>query len=139
MSALEAGGDFAGLAEALSIDPGTADRGGDMGYFERGDYAGEITEVAFDLQPGQVSDIFLAPDGYCILKIEDRRPAGVKPLAQVQQEITARLKQGQQPQMRKQWLIARRQQARLAIPDQRLRQAVERLLKIAPPPEPHQF
>ncbi len=131
--ALQAGGDFAGLAEALSIDPGTADRGGDMGYFERGDYAPEITDIAFKLPPGETSDIFRAPDGYCILKVEDRRPAGVKPLAQVQQEITSRLKQQRQSQTRQEWLQAARQRARLAITDPRLRRAVQPLLEVAPP------
>ena len=131
--ALQAGGDFAGLAEALSIDPGTADRGGDMGYFERGDYAAEITDIAFKLPLGETSDIFRAPDGYCILRVEDRRPAGVKPLAQVQQEITSRLKQQRQSQTRQEWLQAARQRARLAITDPRLRRAVQPLLEVAPP------
>ncbi len=61
--ALDSGGDFAGLAEALSIDPGTANQGGDTGYFERGDYAEEITEVAFALPVGKISDVFAVPDG----------------------------------------------------------------------------
>jgi len=139
MSALEAGGDFAGLAKALSIDPGTADQEGDMGYFERDDYAPEITQVAFGLQTGEMSDIFEAPDGYCILKVEDRRPAGVEPIEQVQDEITARLKQDRQAQMRKEWLIAQRRRVQLTISDKRLQQAVEALLKIAPPPDPYRF
>lgn len=139
MSALEAGGDFAGLAEALSIDPGTADRAGDMGYFERGDYASEITQVAFSLQPDETSDIFAAPDGYCILKIEARRPAGVKPLEQVQDEITARLKQDRMAQMHKEWLIAQRRRVQLTMTDERLHKAVGQLLKIAPPLGPYEF
>lgn len=138
-AALEAGGDFAGLAKALSIDPGTADREGDMGYFEAGDYAQEITEVAFRLEPGQVSDIFPVPDGYCILRVEGRRPASVKPLAEVCDQIMARLKQDRLSQTRRQWLIAQRTKADLKIPDQRLGAAVRHLLDSAPPANPYQF
>ena len=138
-AALAAGGDFAGLAEAFSTDPGTAPQSGDMGYFEREDYAPEIAQVAFELEPGQISDIIQAPDGYCILRVEDRRPARVRPLAQVQDEISARLKQERQAHMRQEWLVEQRKRARLTTRDQPLRKAVERMLDSAPPPQPYQF
>ncbi len=137
--ALDAGGDFAGLAEALSIDPATAEQGGDMGYFEREDYAQEIAEVAFALAPGQVSAPFAVPDGYCIIKIEERRPAGVKPLEQVRDQIISRLKHKQRGKMRQEWLVQQRQRARLKIPDPRLRGPVDALLDSAPPPNPYEF
>ncbi len=137
--ALDSGGDFAGLAQALSIDPGTAQQEGDMGYFERGDYADEITQVAFSLEPGQVSGVFAVPDGYCIIKVEGRRPAGTKALDQVQGQIVPRLKHRQRDKMRQQWLVEQRKRARLKIPDARLRGVIEALLDTAPPPNPYEF
>ncbi len=137
--ALDSGGDFAGLAQALSIDPGTAQQEGDMGYFERGDYADEITQVAFSLEPGQVSGVFAVPDGYCIIKVEGRRPAGTEALDQVQGQIVSRLKHRQRDQMRQQWLVEQRQRARLKISDPRLRGVIEALLDTAPPPNPYEF
>ena len=50
--ALEAGGDFGGLAKERASDPATAPKGGDMGWFERGDYATVISDMAFRLRFG---------------------------------------------------------------------------------------
>jgi len=137
--ALDSGGDFAGLARQFSIDPATKDQGGDMGYFERGDYAEQITEVAFSLKPGQTSEVFAVPDGFCILRVEERRPAGVKPLEDVRDQIIARLKHKQRDKARQEWLIKQRKQARITIPDRRLRELVQGLSEVAPPPNPLEF
>ncbi len=137
--ALDSGGDFAGLAQQFSTDPATSDQGGDMGYFERDDYAEEISEVAFSLEPGQTSDVFAVPDGFCILSVEDRRPAAVKSLDDVRDQIIARLKYQQRDKMRRQWLIEERKQARMVIADPRLRELVEGLAEVTPPPNPFEF
>jgi len=137
--ALDRGGDFAGLAQQFSTDPATSDQGGDMGYFERDDYAEEISEVAFSLEPGQTSEVFAVPDGFCILKVEDRRPAAVKPLEDVRDQIIARLKHKQRDKMRRQWLIEQRKQARMVIADPRLRELVAGLAEVATPPNPFEF
>ncbi len=137
--ALDSGGDFAGLAQQFSADPATSAHGGDMGYFEREDYAEQISKVAFSLKPGQTSDVFAVPDGFCILRVEDRRPAGVTPLEQVRDQIIARLKHQRRDQARRQWLIKQRKQARIVIPDPRLRALVEGLAEVASPPNPLEF
>ena len=137
--ALDSGGDFAGLAQQFSTDPATSDQGGDMGYFERDDYAERISEVAFSLEPGQISEVFEVPDGFCILKVEDRRPAGVKSLEDVRDQIIARLKHKQRDKMRRQWLIEERKQARMVIADPRLRELVAGLAEVTPPPNPFEF
>ena len=137
--ALDSGGDFAGLAQALSIDPGTAGHGGDMDYFEQGDYADEITEVAFSLEPEQVSDIFAVPDGYCIVRVEGRRPAGTKALEEVREQIVARLKHRQRDKVRQEWLVQQRQRALLTISDARLRELVDGLAEVTSPPNPLEF
>ncbi len=130
------GSDFAGLAKALSMDPSTKDQGGDMGYFEREDYAKEIADVAFSLEVGQLSKVFKAPDGYCILKVEDRKPAGIKPLAEVAKQIRARIAIAKQPSARRDWIAKARQEAAIAIEDDELREATIELLKQAPAPRP---
>ena len=70
------GGDFAGLASALSTDPGTKDSGGDMGWFARGDYAATICDAAFALEVGGLSQVFEAPDGWVILKVAGAHSPG---------------------------------------------------------------
>lgn len=132
--ALEAGGDFAGLAKELSSDPATAPQGGDMGWFERGDYATAISDMAFRLQPGELSPVFQGPDGWYLLRVEDKRPAGERPLAEVREEIIAALQYERLPEARRRWLADRRAKVQITLADPDLRQAAQRLLQIAPPP-----
>lgn len=116
--------DFAGLAKSLSEDEATRDAGGDMGYFEKGDYAPEIAEVAFSLKPGEISDIIKAPDGWVILKVEDTAPAGPLSLEEVGEQIRHRLAREKQGELRGTWLLEARKQARLRVTNRDLREAV---------------
>ncbi len=132
--ALQAGGDFAGLAKELSSDPATAPQNGDMGWFERQDYATALSDVAFRLQKGELSKPFEGPDGWYLIKVEDTRPSGSRPLAEVREEIVSTLKFKRLPQAREQWLIGRRKQVQVTVTDPDVRATAERLLQLAPPP-----
>ena len=128
--------DFAGLAKAFSEDPGTKDKGGDTGFFERSDYAKPISEVAFRLEPGQVSGVFAVPDGFAILKVEERRPAGAKPFAQLRDTLRARVQLKRLEQARQDWLNEARSQAKIVIPDEQLAARVRRLIEAGTPYNP---
>ncbi len=132
--ALEAGGDFAGLAKELSSDPATASKGGDMGWFERGDYATPISDMAFRLQPGELSPVFQGPDGWHLLRVEEKRPAGERSLAEVKEEIIAALQYERLPDARRRWLADRRGKVQIVLANPELRQTTQHLLQIAPPP-----
>lgn len=67
-----AGEDFAELAREFGQD-GTAQQGGDLGFFPRGQMMGPFEEAAFALQPGQISDIVETPYGYHVIKVEERQ------------------------------------------------------------------
>jgi len=136
---LEAGGDFAGLAQAVSEDPGTRESGGDAGWIERDDYAPEITDVAFSLEKGQTSDIFKAPDGWAIVRVEDRRPPGVLPFDEVRDTVQQRVMREKLRQIRKEWLVEQRKRARIVIHDEQLRASVMALLAAAPGPGEESF
>ena len=71
---LAAGEDFASLAKSHSEDPGSAGRGGDLGYFSRRRWVQPFEEVAMNLTPGQVSGIVRTPYGYHLIKCFDVRP-----------------------------------------------------------------
>lgn len=133
MTALKAGGDFAGLARALSEDPATANDGGDMGWFEADDYAAPISKMAFSLNPGRISPVFRGPDGWYILKLEAKQQAGIDPLEKVVGRIKARLVQERMLTARAEWLKERRRQAKIAIDDPRLAAAVRAQLETTPP------
>jgi foldase protein PrsA len=113
--------DFAGLATAFSIDPGTKDEGGDTGLFPReGYYAEEIASRAFAMGVGETSEVFEAPDGFCILKTIERRPPEVQPLAEVRDMVRSRVAYEKQEEMRQSWLVDERKKASVDIRDPEL-------------------
>ncbi len=69
--ALALGGeDFAQLARRFSEDPGTRERGGDLGYFREGDMVTEFSRATFAMRPGQISPPIRTSFGYHIIKLE---------------------------------------------------------------------
>ncbi|MBC8233297.1 peptidylprolyl isomerase [bacterium] len=79
--------DFAALAEEYSEDPGSAKKGGDLGFFGRGRMVKEFEEVAFGLEPGKISDLVESTYGYHIIKVEEKKEESVKTLDEVRIEI----------------------------------------------------
>lgn len=84
---VKAGKDFAELAKQYSNDPGSAPRGGDLGYFERGQMVGPFEQAAFALAPAQTSDLVESPFGYHIIRVVDRQASRTIPLADVRPQI----------------------------------------------------
>jgi parvulin-like peptidyl-prolyl isomerase len=78
---LKSGANFAALAQQASEDVGTAANGGDMGWFPRDVplMPPEVVEIAFALQPGEISGVVESEQGYHIIKVEAREPN--KPLS----------------------------------------------------------
>lgn len=64
-----------------------ADTGGDLGYVARGQLVEEFEDVVFNLNIGQVSDVFRTRFGFHIAKLYDRRPPAVPPLKDVKDQI----------------------------------------------------
>ena len=70
---LRSGADFADLATRLSQDPGSAKRGGLLPWICIGQTLKEFEDVAFALNKGEMSEPFLSPVGYHIVKMTDRK------------------------------------------------------------------
>jgi peptidyl-prolyl cis-trans isomerase D len=87
---LDKGEDFAALARTESDDPSSA-QGGELGWIPRGTTVPTFEEAAFALKPGQVSMPVRSPFGWHLIKCEDKRPEGVKPLAEAAPEIRSTL------------------------------------------------
>ncbi len=62
---------FATVARNESADPGTASRGGDLGWFGRGRMVAQFDSVAFSMEKGQISEPFETSFGYHIIKLDD--------------------------------------------------------------------
>ena len=66
---LAAGGNFADLARAYSDDPGSRQKGGDLGFTRKGDLVPSYEQAASDLKPGQISGIVESRFGYHIIQL----------------------------------------------------------------------
>ena len=88
---VQGGADFAALAKQLSEDEGTRAAGGDLGYFERGRMVPEFDKVAFELKPGQTSELVKSEFGFHIIRVVDRRDEVTRSLDEVRTEIQERL------------------------------------------------
>ena len=86
------GADFAELAKKYSQDEDSAKKGGDLDFFAKGRMVPEFDQVAFSMQPGQISDLVKSQFGYHIIKVTDKKPAATKPLAEVRSQIEDQLK-----------------------------------------------
>ncbi len=105
--ALQNGADFAELAQKVSQDRRSAAQGGLMGWMQTNQAFPEFEDVAFSLQKGQMSRPFLAPDGYHILLMKDRKQ--LEPFEQLKDMIVRSFEQ---------------QGLREAIAEQRIKQMV---------------
>ncbi len=89
-----AGEDFAKLAREISQDPGTKDRGGDLGLISPGETVAPFDRALFALGRNEVSpEPVRTPFGYHAIKVHEVREGGRKPLKEVAPEIRERLRQ----------------------------------------------
>jgi peptidyl-prolyl cis-trans isomerase D len=89
---VKAGGNFAELAKKYSQDPGSKDKGGELGWIVKGQTVAEFEKTAFSQSKGQISDPVQTSFGFHIIQTEDKEDAHVKPLAEVRSEIEDALK-----------------------------------------------
>ena len=104
LKTIKAGGDFATLARANSSDTGSAQNGGDLGFFPKGQMTPAFEEAAFKLKPGTTSALVETPFGFHIIKVLERRPPRTAPFAEVQGQIKDFLTQGQREEKLQQFV-----------------------------------
>jgi len=103
--ARQPGADFAALAKANSDDPGSAARGGDLGFFGRGRMTPAFENAAFALkQPGDLSDVVKTDFGYHIIRLEARKPAELQPFDKVRDELVKSLAEREARSRRQQYV-----------------------------------
>lgn len=89
---LDKGEDFADLAKKVSEGPSSV-KGGDLGYFRRGQMVKPFEEVAFVLKPGEVSDIVETDFGFHIIKSVDKKSGGTTAYGEVKDRLSRYMKQ----------------------------------------------
>lgn len=85
------GGSFEEIAKAESDDKGSAEKGGDLGYFGHGRMVPPFETAAFALEPGKVSEIVESDFGYHLILVYGKKPAGVLPFDEVKDRIRSEL------------------------------------------------
>jgi peptidyl-prolyl cis-trans isomerase D len=96
---VKAGKDFAELARVNSDDAASAVKGGNLGYFTRGSMVKPFEQAAFNMKPGDISDVVETTFGYHIIKVEEYTEPGVRSLAESMDEVKAGLRQQKAKQL----------------------------------------
>jgi len=89
---LKGGADFAELAKKNSQDPGSAQKGGDLGWVSRGQMVKPFEEAVFTLKPNEISNVVTTEYGFHIIQVLERQPAHLQTLDEVKPAIIATLK-----------------------------------------------
>ena len=112
------GEDFGGLAQNFSEDPGSAPNGGDFGFVPESalDKTNpDLRKSILDMTPGQVSPVIHTPEGYRIIKLISKEPAGQRQLSdpRVQEEIRKGLFEGKEQVLRSAFYEVARSEAKV--------------------------
>src|SRR6202030_1949265 len=81
------GAKFEDLAKKYSEDPGSKDKGGDLGWITQGQTVPEFEKTAFGLDKGKMSDLVKTQYGFHIIKVLDKKTAHTKPFEEVKDSI----------------------------------------------------
>lgn len=87
---LRAGASFEELAKVNSVDPGSAERGGDLGFFGAGQMVKPFEDAVNALtKPGDLSEPVESEFGYHIIRLEERREKGLRPYSEAREQLLA--------------------------------------------------
>jgi foldase protein PrsA len=129
---LKGGANFADLAKQYSSDPSSKVKGGELGFFSKGQMVPAFQAAAFSQPINVVGPPVKSPFGYHIIEVEEKKPAQVATLANSADKIRTLLTQQQEQQQVPTFLANLRSKATINITDDKLKDA----LPPAAPPAP---
>ena len=116
---LKSGKDFAAEAKQYSMDPGSKDKGGELGLFRRGQMVPAFDQAAFSLPVGQISKPVKSPFGYHIIQVEEKQPGQKATLANTHDRIADTLRQQQEAPLIQPFLQSLQAKANIQVSDPR--------------------
>ncbi|HEY6874582.1 MAG TPA: peptidylprolyl isomerase [Geobacteraceae bacterium] len=134
LAQLKGGAKFEDLAKKYSTDPGSGQKGGDLGWFGKGSMIPEFEKVAFSMKEGDVSGIVKTKFGFHIIKLTGKRPAGTLPFAEVKEQLKASLMPEKQQEVFKKVKDDLKKSAKLSIKEDALRGMSARAAEAKTPP-----
>lgn len=111
---LQAGADFASLAQVHSMAPGAED-GGIIGWVTRGDLDRRLEDAVFGLPEGGVSDVIESEYGMHLVKVDRREEAGLTGLEEVRREIEPILRAQEAAQRYQKWIADLRNRSQVRV------------------------
>ncbi|HWT06153.1 MAG TPA: peptidylprolyl isomerase [Xanthomonadales bacterium] len=119
LAKLKAGGSWDALAKQYSTDPASKDKGGELGFFGRGQMVGPFQDAAFGAKVGQVVGPVKSPFGYHVIQVEEKKPAQPASFASAHDTIKTQLTQQQQGTVVPAFLQKLRTDAKIDVYDDR--------------------
>jgi len=111
---IRSGKDFGEMARTYSLSP-DAKRGGDLGYFPRGEMPRQFDQVIFKLRMNQVSSVVRSDYGFHLFKLLARRPARQRTLLEVKSQIEQRLASEKREQAQAEYVKMLRDKAAIKV------------------------
>ncbi|HEX3719265.1 MAG TPA: peptidyl-prolyl cis-trans isomerase [Verrucomicrobiae bacterium] len=100
---IDSGVPFAEMAGVYSAGSQRAE-GGDRGWVDRTYYKAELSKEAFALKPGHHSGVIELPEACYLMMVDESRPAHIRPLSEVRDDIERTLKDQENLRLRKEWI-----------------------------------
>lgn len=116
---LKAGKDFASEAKQYSTDPGSREKGGELGWFRKGAMVPSFDAYAFSAPIGKISQPIKSAFGYHIIQVEERKPAQKATLASTHDQIQQMLRQQQESPLLQPFYQQLQQNAKIDVSDPR--------------------
>jgi foldase protein PrsA len=121
---LKAGGKFEDLAKQYSTDPSSKVKGGELGFFSKGQMVPAFQAAAFSQPLNVVGPPVKSPFGYHIIEVEEKKPAMVANVANSGDKVRPQLQQQQSQQQYPTFLAGLRSKANIQIYDDKLKDAL---------------
>jgi foldase protein PrsA len=125
---LKGGAKFDAVAKQYSTDPSSKDKGGELGFFSKGQMVPAFEAAAFSQPIDVVGPPVKSPFGYHIIEVEERKPASVATMANSTDQIKETLMHQQEQTLIPQFLQGLRTKAAIKIDDPLLKDALPPLL-----------